>query len=88
MNHRNDPCFVVGRNGVEQLIVVINDETDTSVPADSRLCLRRSRRFSECYSAMSPLGTAATNPASEKLHAVDRGAQKVIRVNERDARWL
>ena len=30
----------IGRNGIEQLIVVVNDETDTRVPADARLCLR------------------------------------------------
>ncbi len=30
----------IGRNGIEQLLVVINDETDQRVPADARLCLR------------------------------------------------
>ena len=30
----------IGRNGIEQLLVVINDETDTRIPADARLCLR------------------------------------------------
>ena len=29
-----------GRRGVEQLLVVINDENDSRVPADARLCLR------------------------------------------------
>ena len=27
----------IGRNGIEQLLVVINDETDTRIPADARL---------------------------------------------------
>ncbi|MDH6234629.1 transposase [Mesorhizobium soli] len=30
----------IGRNGIEQLLVVINDESDTRIPADARLCLR------------------------------------------------
>lgn len=30
----------IGRNGIEQLLVVINDETDQRVPVDARLCLR------------------------------------------------
>lgn len=30
----------IGRNGIEQLLHVVNDETDTRVPADARLCLR------------------------------------------------
>jgi len=30
----------IGRRGIEQLIVVINDETDQRVPADARHCLR------------------------------------------------
>ncbi|MEW9838713.1 IS110 family transposase [Mesorhizobium marinum] len=30
----------IGRNGIEQLLVVVNDEKDTRVPADARLCLR------------------------------------------------
>ena len=30
----------IGRRGVEQLLVVINDENDSRVPADARLCLR------------------------------------------------
>ncbi|RWK01159.1 MAG: LysR family transcriptional regulator, partial [Mesorhizobium sp.] len=30
----------IGRNGIEQLLVVINDENDARIPADARLCLR------------------------------------------------
>jgi transposase len=30
----------IGRNGIEQLLVVINDEKDARIPADARLCLR------------------------------------------------
>jgi transposase len=30
---------LIGRNGMEQLLVVINDESDTRVPADARLYL-------------------------------------------------
>jgi transposase len=30
----------IGRNGIEQLLVVINDDNDTRIPADARLCLR------------------------------------------------
>ena len=30
----------IGQNGIEQLLVVINDENDQRVPADARLCLR------------------------------------------------
>lgn len=29
----------IGRNGVEQLLVVTNDENDARIPADARLCL-------------------------------------------------
>ncbi|RVC64410.1 IS110 family transposase [Mesorhizobium sp.] len=30
----------IGRNGIEQLLVVINDENDARITADARLCLR------------------------------------------------
>src|SRR3954452_21283999 len=30
----------IGRNGIEQLLVVVNDENETRIPADARLCLR------------------------------------------------
>ncbi len=30
----------IGRNGIEQLLMVINDENDARIPADARLCLR------------------------------------------------
>lgn len=30
----------LARNGIEQLLVVINDENDARMPADARLCLR------------------------------------------------
>lgn len=30
----------IGRNGIEQLLVVISDENDARIPADARLCLR------------------------------------------------
>ena len=30
----------VGRNGIEQLLVVVNDESDHRIPTDARLCLR------------------------------------------------
>jgi len=30
----------VGRNGIEQLLLVVNDENDSRIPADARLCLR------------------------------------------------
>ena len=30
----------IGRRGIEQLLVVINDENDQRVPADARMCLR------------------------------------------------
>jgi transposase len=30
----------IGRNGIEQLLSVINDENDARIPADARLCLR------------------------------------------------
>ncbi|RVD67560.1 IS110 family transposase, partial [Mesorhizobium sp. M4A.F.Ca.ET.029.04.2.1] len=30
----------IGRNGIEQLLVVVNDENDARIPADARLCLR------------------------------------------------
>ena len=30
----------VGRNGLEQLLAVIDDREDTRIPADARLCLR------------------------------------------------
>lgn len=30
----------IGRGGIEQLLVVVNDENDPRVPADARLCLR------------------------------------------------
>ncbi|QKC69913.1 transposase [Mesorhizobium loti] len=30
----------IGRNGIEQLLVVINDENDARIPADARLCPR------------------------------------------------
>ena len=30
----------IGRGGIEQLLVVINDDNDTRIPADARLCLR------------------------------------------------
>jgi transposase len=30
----------IGRNGIEQLLVIIGDETDQRVPADARACLR------------------------------------------------
>jgi len=30
----------IGRTGIEQLLVVINDENDARIPADARLCLR------------------------------------------------
>ena len=31
---------LIGRNGIEQLLVVVNDENDARIPADARLCLR------------------------------------------------
>jgi transposase len=30
----------IGRGGIEQLLVVVNDENYSRVPADARLCLR------------------------------------------------
>jgi len=30
----------IGRNGIEQLLMVVNDENDSRIPADARLCLR------------------------------------------------
>ena len=30
----------IGRGGIEQLLVIINDENDSRVPADARVCLR------------------------------------------------
>lgn len=30
----------IGRNGIEQLLAVIHDETDQRIPAEARFCLR------------------------------------------------
>jgi len=30
----------IGRNGIEQLLMVVNDENDSRIPVDARLCLR------------------------------------------------
>lgn len=41
-SHLSEFGFVapIGRNGIERLLVVINDENDARIPADARLCLR------------------------------------------------